>query len=54
MAKEQRVRNLIEELLTIIANDDVGITHDLQDLALIVGEEHGLTKQEMEDILERG
>jgi hypothetical protein len=54
MTKEQRVRNLIEELLTIIANDDVGITADLLDLALIVGEEHGLKKQEMDYILDRG
>lgn len=48
----RKSKELIEELLVVIANDDVGVTHSLLDLALMAGEEEGLEKDYMEDLLD--
>ena len=47
------LRTLVEEVLTVIANDDVGITHDLIDITLQAGEILGLEKEEMENLESR-
>lgn len=49
--KDRLYKELIEELLTIIANDDVGLTFDLIDIAFQAGLAAGLTKKEMDTIL---
>jgi hypothetical protein len=45
-----QVRKLIEEVLRVCANDDIGITWDLYDQARRAGEEVGFTEQELDKL----
>lgn len=40
----------VEEVLATIHNDDVGVTHGLEDMALSAGQILGLSKEYMESL----
>jgi hypothetical protein len=44
------IRTLVEEVLTICRWDDTGTTVDLIEPALIVAEEIGMTREEIEEL----
>jgi hypothetical protein len=46
----RQARKLIEEVLRVCANDDIGITWDLYDQARRAGEELGIPEQELDDL----
>lgn len=43
-----RLRNFVEEVLTVCENDDAGITFDLYESALVAAEILGMTVEEKE------
>lgn len=48
------LREFVKEVLTVIANDDTGVSHELIDSALRAGEIMKITKDELDEILDRG
>lgn len=46
----RQVRKLIEEVLVVCREDDVGVTWDLYDQARRAGEEIGMTEQELDKL----
>lgn len=44
------LQSFVEEVLATIHNDDVGVTHGLEDMALNAGQILGLSKEYMENL----
>jgi hypothetical protein len=49
-ADKAYLKAFVEEVLATIHNDDVGVTHGLEDMALNAGQILGLSKTYMEEL----